>query len=142
YASTFAHQGSGGFLELKPADRKKVLLRILGIERLEAMAERARERARKAKEDLRILQARIDDERGRAKPLDEAEARLVSLRVQAQEAEGALEAARAELDGVRDAQRRAAEEARVYQEAAGKLRELTHRRDALAGRLDDLEKRA
>lgn len=142
YASTFAHQGSGGFLELKPADRKKVLLRILGIERLEAMAERARERARKAKEDLRILQARIDDERGRAKPLDEAEARLENLRAQAKESEQALEAARAELDAVRDAQRRAAEEARAYQEAAGKLRELTHRRDALAGRLDDLEKRA
>ena len=34
YASTFAAQGSGGFLELGAGDRKAVLLRVLGVERL------------------------------------------------------------------------------------------------------------
>lgn len=48
-ASTFAAQNSAQFLGMKAADRKGVLLRVLGIERLERQAERARERAREAK---------------------------------------------------------------------------------------------
>lgn len=48
-ASTFAAQNSAQFLGMKAADRKGVLLRVLGIERLERQAERARERARDAK---------------------------------------------------------------------------------------------
>ena len=48
YASTFGVQGSGGFLEMTSGDRKGVLLRALGIERLEAMSKEARERASEA----------------------------------------------------------------------------------------------
>lgn len=66
YASTFSAQGSGGFLELSPAERKRVLLRILGIEHLERLAESARERVRDAKARLATAEARLADERGRA----------------------------------------------------------------------------
>lgn len=65
YASTFAAQGSQGFLELSPGDRKKCLLKILGIEHLERLAEAARERVRDAKARLATAEARIEDERKR-----------------------------------------------------------------------------
>ena len=65
YTSTFAAQGSGGFLELSPGDRKKCLLKILGIEHLERLAEAARERVRDAKARLATAEARIEDERKR-----------------------------------------------------------------------------
>ncbi len=66
YASTFSAQGSGGFLELSPAERKRCLLKILGIEHLERLAESARERVRDAKARLATAEARLADERARA----------------------------------------------------------------------------
>jgi exonuclease SbcC len=56
-ASAFAAQGSAQFLGMKAADRKGVLLRVLGIERLERQAERARERAREAKGRIDLAEA-------------------------------------------------------------------------------------
>lgn len=63
FASTFAPQGSGGFLKMKPGDRKAVLLRVLGHEKLEALAQDARERARAAKAALDVLEARLRAEK-------------------------------------------------------------------------------
>jgi exonuclease SbcC len=64
YASSFLAQGSAGFLELAASDRKSVLLRLLQIERYEAMAERAREYAREARAQLQIAEARLADTAG------------------------------------------------------------------------------
>lgn len=64
YASTFGVQGSAGFLELKAGERKAVLLRVLGIERLERMAERARERRREALSTVDRLTAALAEVRG------------------------------------------------------------------------------
>lgn len=61
YASTFAAQGSGGFLSMSPGERKAVLLRILGVEHLEVLAERAREQLRAATNDWRIARARLEE---------------------------------------------------------------------------------
>jgi exonuclease SbcC len=66
YASMFAAQGSSGFVGMTPAGRKAVLLRVLGIERLEALAEKAREHVRAAKSAIAVLEGRIADERERA----------------------------------------------------------------------------
>lgn len=72
YASTFAAQKSGGFLQLKPGDRKAVLLRVLGVERLEAQAKTARENAAAARTALATLDARIGDERVRSGSVEDA----------------------------------------------------------------------
>ena len=72
FASTFMPQGSGGFLELKEGDRKAVLLRTLGIERLEKLAEDAREQYRAAKAGLATLDARIADEQARGESVEAA----------------------------------------------------------------------
>ncbi len=64
YASTFSPQGAGGFLEMKPAERKAVLLRVLGIEHYEALAERARLHERESKDRLLQCRAALEQERG------------------------------------------------------------------------------
>lgn len=69
YASTFGVQGAGGFLRMRPAERKAVLLRALGLDRLEALAQAARERARAVSTDAdvvaaRLSELRIDEEAG------------------------------------------------------------------------------
>lgn len=81
YASTFSAQGSGGFLELSPAERKRCLLKILGIEHLERLAESARERVRDAKARLATAEARLADERGRAGDPDAIAAALDRCRL-------------------------------------------------------------
>lgn len=65
FASLFAAQASGGFLMAKPGERKAILLRVLGIERLELLAARAREHVRDARAALDTLLARIEDEKKR-----------------------------------------------------------------------------
>lgn len=141
YASTFAHQGSGGFIDLKPADRKKVLLRILGIERLEALAERARERSRAAREELRVVLARIEDEEKRGAPAEDVERELERLRAEAVAANKELESARLEVGRIRGLRERIAEEARAFEENERRRRELEQRLSVLNDRQTDLEKR-
>ncbi len=125
YSSTFSAQGSGGFLELRPADRKKVLLRVLGIERLEALAAKARENATKAKDALRIAETRLADEAARTTPLVEAENALDVAKTAA--ADAARELVEAEKRA-RDAERT----------AEAQTRALADRRD-LTGRLERLD---
>lgn len=59
FASAFGAQGSAGFLGLKPGERKAVLLRTLGLERLEGLASEARERLRSARSAAEMVQARL-----------------------------------------------------------------------------------
>jgi len=66
YSSQVLAQGSGGFLDLKPGDRKATVLRLLGVERLETMAKAARERYSSALAACSTLRARIADADGRA----------------------------------------------------------------------------
>jgi len=102
YASTFAAQGSGGFLEMKPAERKRVLLRALGIEHLEAMASKAGERARAAGGDVRLLRTRIADARAGAPEAAAARGALDLARVADADAAADLEAAQGALDAARE----------------------------------------
>lgn len=148
YASTFASQGSGGFLDLKPADRKRVLLRVLGVERLEVLAEQARKNATEATTRARLAQARLDDERGRTPERNGAEEWLSAcrgeLRVMAAELEAAEKAAR-DAERAAEASERAAAERRSLVERMGQLDvealSVERRHDAaqrLAGRADEV----
>lgn len=107
-ASVFAPQGAAGFLGMKPGDRKAVLLRVLGVERLELLAEQARERHRAALAQVEDLQAKIGEEIARTGDADALADQLESARAEAHEADEALAAARAELAaGQAEAQARA-----------------------------------
>lgn len=97
FSSTFMAQGSGGFLEMKEGERKSVLLRTLGIERLERLAQNARDHYRECKLRLDAILARIADEEARGASVDEAEAEVAAARQSVSHAELELEKARAEL---------------------------------------------
>jgi exonuclease SbcC len=60
YSSTFAAQGYGGFLDMETRDRKAVLLRTLGVERLERLAEAARFKAKELKKEQGLVEARLE----------------------------------------------------------------------------------
>lgn len=118
YSSTFAPQGSGGFLEMTSAARKAVVLRTLGIERIEAMAAAARDRAASAREALRVAEARLADESARTVSVEDASAELDAARAlveQATEAEASAERQ------VRAAERAAEQAERVARERAALL---------------------
>lgn len=142
YASTFAVQGSAGFLEMKPAERKALLLRVLGIERLERLAEVTRERARDAREAMQRAAARVAEVSAGCVDVATAECELRAAELQAaswdermREAQEAARVARSEaarIEALVDAVR-AAREYRV---------ELDGKRRAAEGRLADLQARA
>lgn len=58
-ASIFSAQAAAGFLGAKRSERKSILLRALGIDRLERLAQAARERARSLEKELAVVEARI-----------------------------------------------------------------------------------
>jgi exonuclease SbcC len=97
FASSFAAQGSGGFLDLKAGERKAVLLRVLGCERYELLAQRARERAAARKAELSTQLARIQDERRRGLDVNLAEAAVESAHADAAKSTGELQTARQRL---------------------------------------------
>lgn len=141
YSSIVAPQGSGGFLALKPGDRKAALLRLLGVERLEGLAQSARERARDAKAQLSAMQSRIDDERAGGASVEACEEMLASSN---EEMLDAVMRATAARDALASAMADAAvsRELRVAYDAAVKARtELLGRLDAARVELDGLQRR-
>lgn len=74
YCSIFGPQDDGGIIDpmLKSADRKTVFLRATGVERIETVAARAREKTKAAKAEHTSADARLRDERARALPLPKA----------------------------------------------------------------------
>ncbi len=93
FSSVFAPQGASGFLGMKPGARKEVLLRVLGVERLEKLAERARKRANDAKAKLDTAVARIADENARSVGVAAAELGVIEAKQTHQVATTAASAA-------------------------------------------------
>lgn len=122
FSSVFTPQGAGGFLDLKPGDRKAVVLRVLGIEKLEALAEAARGHARDARTEVAKLTAQMET-LGEL-DLDASRAQLAEAEQAAAEAEQALLAARERAERARAY---AAVAARIAPTMA-KLRDLEERR--------------
>jgi len=141
FASVFAAQGSGGFLDMKPGDRKAVLLRTLGIEHLERVAEKAREHERDARQRMEVVLARLADERARGLDVDEAERQLADARARAAEADVALEKARAELARVEDEARKVEEARAAFQAHVDRQAELRNKQVAIVQRIADLDNR-
>lgn len=148
YTSSFAPQGSGGFLDQKPTARKAVLLRVLGIEHLEAKAEQARARAAECSVRVGIAKTRLDDEQARVPALDASEQDLAAAREA--ESQAAADLRRAE-QAAKEAERAAEAADRVLAERNtlvermsslnAEAREVETRHDGalrLAGRADEV----
>jgi exonuclease SbcC len=97
-STIFGAQGSGGFLAAKPAERKAILLRVLGVERLERLATEAREKLKAAKAQLDTTAARMADEAARGGDLAELERVLAGARHDLEAAEQHGRVAQAQLD--------------------------------------------
>lgn len=128
FASLFAKQASGGFLDLKPAARKSVMLQMLGLERMEALAERARAEVKARTGDLAgkeqavaILDANRDDPDEVRAEIRRADETLAAAQEEERLATEALDAAERE-----------AESARKTNEANRALRDEIARRAAVA----------
>lgn len=97
-STIFGAQGAGGFLAAKPGERKAILLRVLGVERLERLAEQARERAKGCRTKLDTIAARLADERARGGNVAELEQQIEAMRRDAFRAENGQLAAQKQLD--------------------------------------------
>jgi exonuclease SbcC len=110
--SIFAAQGSGGFLDMTSGQRKGVILRTLGIERYEAIAERARVH----KEAARAAAERLDGDAAREQKLAGGDASRAGDLKDAREAHAAvgdrLATARARLETLKSEHAAAAAAAR------------------------------
>lgn len=93
-ASMFSAQKSAGFLEMGETERQGLILKTLGIERYEAMAERCRKNAAAASARYSTIVARIGDEERRGGNLEEAERNLDLARADDADAAECLDSAR------------------------------------------------
>lgn len=141
FSSVFAAQGSGGFLDMKPGDRKAVLLRTLGIEHLERVAEKAREHERALKHRLDVVTARLNDEKARGLDVAEAEQALAEAKTKAAGVESLLEKAKAELAQAEQDARAVQKAQEASQAHAAAKTELEGRRSNILQRIADLERR-
>lgn len=142
YASAFAVQGRGGFLDLRPAERKGILLRVLGIERLEAMARTAGERVRETRQALELLIARASETGAGVASVGGAEAELGTQRIIATHTDRCLAEARAAVDRAREESAAFAALQRAGVEAIAARAALAVKLSESRGRLADLELRA
>lgn len=129
-ASLFVHQQSAGFLGMSAAERKSVLLKILGVERLERLAELARERSRTTGHELDVVSARLG-ELG-ATDVEAATAALESARATTAGADERLAQARTEFEQART---QAAEAERAWE----RRRDQVARRAELRERIEKAE---
>lgn len=139
FASIFGAQGADGFLGMKPGERKAVLLRALGIERLEGLAELAREHAKGFRTRLETLAARMADERERQ--TGDAAAAKARAGDTLDAADSAVRTAGEAVAAAEDAALRVAELHRAVTATIARRNELAAAADRLRPKVDDLAER-
>jgi exonuclease SbcC len=141
YATSFAVQKSGGFIDLSSAERISVILQAIGVARLERMAAGARESAKAARTELEKIQARVADERARGEDVTEVEVSLEAARRRVAEADAGAAGARAELEAARVDEQRAVELQKAAEAARARRAELEAAIATSRSNLADLETR-
>lgn len=140
-SSLFRFQTSEGFVQMDSAPRIGVLLRVIGVERLERKAKIAREKAAAEEERLTEVLRRIEDIRGGDQGVVAAEAAVGAARTAAIAATQLAEEARQALALQRDAAAAHAVRATARKSAGELAATLRDQVVAAAGRRTDAEKR-
>lgn len=144
-STIFGAQGAGGFLAAKPAERKAILLRVLGVERLEKLAEQAREQLKSVRALLETTAARLADERARGGDVEAIDQELVTAKGALFRAENGALAAQKQLDNaIEEEQRRQLieqENAAIVRSRAAIDVRIDEIRASQPGKLPDLEER-
>jgi exonuclease SbcC len=141
YSCMFAPQGAGGFLAAKPGERKATLLRVLGVERLEALAENARNHERAARLAYERILARITEARGDSPSLEAAEQAYQAARDAAELADAALTNGRAIYQRAIADARTAEDELRAKRSQAERRARVQAELDAARGTLAGVDER-
>lgn len=97
-ASVFSAQKSEGLMFAEPAERRAVILRVLGVEKLEKQAEFARKQVTGVKAALETLRARTDDERKRGGDPEGIEREISTFEDAARGADEAVTTARGAVE--------------------------------------------
>jgi len=140
-ASLFRYQKSEGFVEMDSAARIAVILRVIGVERLEQKAAIANAKTREEQAKLDEILRRIEDVRGGDAGVESAQAALSSALELAAGADAALVAAKLHLSTSQEAMATQAVR-KASREAAGKLLlALQEQAAAAAQRRADAERR-
>ncbi len=143
FTSLFARQGakSPNFLDLSRGDRKATLLRYLGIERYEALAEIARRHERETSEAIRRLEARRDELSDAAGDPEEIQRELESTRTAAARAAEMVATAEARLKAAQDRHAGLLDAQRNRDRALAKRAAIVSRETDLRNRAGNLAKR-
>jgi exonuclease SbcC len=129
-ASEFTAQRSGGFLAMKRSERVGVILRVRGIERLEALAAGAREHAAIQRQKLEVLGARLSDERERLGD-DDTVAAVAGAESMLTDARSAVDSTDVALSAARGRLAEAETEARILEELRAEMLRRTQKRAEL-----------
>jgi len=137
----FSAQGSEGMLEASAVERKRLILKAVGVDRFESMAQRAREHAREVTAQIATLTARITDERARGGNIEDLETDLAKAREQFASATVSANAARLTLDIARQQAAECAQAEREYRGALERRAKLRADVDQTSGQLADVDRR-
>jgi DNA repair protein SbcC/Rad50 len=141
YSSLFAAQKSEGLLGMKKGDRKAVIIRVLGLERLEVMAERARKYKQNVETTLAGTNAGLNELGDVAAERAKWSAKVIDAEKAQHVAEAEALAAELELSEAKK-KSEAREQARTaYDEAKRERQTLSDATAALQGKKADIELR-
>jgi exonuclease SbcC len=133
YASVFQSQGrKGNFLDLGKADRKALMIRMLGLEQLQVISDKAGKRATALEQEITVARTKLQNLDGQLSALEDLRHSLSVDEAKLQEAQGAVAAARTEL------QRLIEEEARI-KASLGRATELRRALGDLSLEISSLE---
>lgn len=141
FATSFAVQKSGGFVDLGSADRISVILQVVGVSRIERMAEVARKEASAARVAFEKIEARLKDERARGGDVVALEAALVEATELAATWDSQVTMDRERLEAARVEVARLAELGKEAEAARARRAELEARIAAETEKVTDLTKR-
>lgn len=139
-ASFFASQtGVGSVLKMSRSDRRALFGRLLGLERLEAMAVAAREKARAAESEMTAARAALEAIRSGAEDVSTLEEQLRAAKEREAKAAGEARQAAERLKAATAERDRLAEEARERERASLTARAARARANEAESNLANLE---
>jgi len=123
-AGPYQAQGANALVNALDSERASIILRALGLEYYETMAETFRKRASAAKEELEKATARVDDERARGGYVAQCEQAVIDERMGLGPSQWALQVARDALTAAEQALREHSRAQEAYLEAVAARGEL------------------
>lgn len=141
HATTIRHQKSDGFMELKRTERSVLILRAQGVDRLETIAKKARERAAGLKAAIDVELARLKEIVAGGANVPEAEQALDVARAESARLHTEVEAAKVRHRRLLEEAERARSVAQAFQDRAARVERIEGALRAAKARLADLEGR-